>query len=52
MLGLVQSALGNENQYEEVGDLVRGDLCTSIAMILQVSHALSLPFLLSQGVLF
>ena len=31
-----KSALGNENQNDEVGDLIRGDLCTGIAMILQV----------------
>jgi len=39
-----QSALGNENQNDEVGDLIRGDLCTGIAMILQDGRAATWPF--------
>lgn len=39
-----QSALGDEREHDVLGDLVRGDLCTGVAMLLQDGRAASWPF--------
>jgi len=39
-----QTSLGNERDHECLGDLVRGDLCTGVALVLQDGRAASWPF--------